>query len=233
MTVTKWVHIVLLDSDPWVLPILAAIDQKGYNRSNLSTISLSISIKIKMIYELVERINREYPELFKLIKKGIAEEYIFTNQKEGYAFPLNGNESLKYNILIDLESLLFEINTCCEFIEKFIVKYFSLMGKELSTKQAKNLIIEQHKLASKSIDWYVDLDKHRNLFMHDVAPYLAVDVSNVDKYDILIMNKNLRKFDDDKQFIRLSQLAKIYTGFNNALDIIRSYLIKVIKIHKD
>jgi hypothetical protein len=107
------------------------------------------------------------------------------------------------------------------------------MGKELSTKQAKNLIIEQHKLASKSIDWYVDLDKHRNLFMHDVAPYLAVDVSNVDKYDILIMNKNLRKFDDDKQFIRLSQLAKIYTGFNNALDIIRSYLIKVIKIHKD
>ncbi|MBU4421087.1 MAG: hypothetical protein KKH84_08810, partial [Proteobacteria bacterium] len=85
--------------------------------------------------------------------------------------------------------------------------------------------------AGKSSEWFVVLDNQRNFFMHEGAPYFAVDVTEgPGKYDLLIMRENIKIFHDHSKFIKLSEINSIMEGFSIAKPIIQKHLIELYQL---
>jgi len=230
-SITKWLHLTELGGDPWVLPIWTAVND-AYNEKKISPLpkdinkfGLHISIRLNMLPRIIKRINSGCKDLYPSIRN-VDQKFEFTPQKEGYGVRIDND--LKYNLLIDIDALLFELNSCCDFMKEFLVALYNHIGKPikdggLTIKQ----ILEGQGL---NIHWFIELDSHRNFFIHKGTPYIAIDISDApSKYDLIIMKKNLKKFDNPKDFLLLSDLDKIVRGFASGKGAIQRNLISIFK----
>lgn len=230
----KWIHINTDVGDPWILPIWSAVnDAESAGKSSQishdvkSQLGLSISTRLDMLPRIVHRINVEVNEVYETTKAH-NNEHIFTVQREGYAFDIE--ENLKFNLLIDIDSLLFELNSVCELMTRLFFVLYSHIGKNIKKKEVGLIIKKIIEGSGKSSDWFIELDNQRNFFMHEGTPYFAVDVSEgPGKYDLLIMRENIKFFNDHSKFIKLSEINSIVKGFSIAKPIIQKHLIELYK----
>lgn len=230
----KWIHINTKVGDPWILPIWSAVNDaessgkaSPISKEGKSQLGLSISTRLDMLPRIVHRINEEVNEVYKTTKAH-NKEHIFTELREGYAFDIE--ENLKFNLLIDIDSLLFELNSICELMTSLFFVLYTHIGKIIKKKEVGLIIKKIIEGAGKSSDWFNELDKQRNFFMHEGAPYLAVDISEgPGKYDLLIMRENIKFFNDHSKFIKLSEINSIVKGFSIAKPIIQKHLIELYK----
>ena len=142
----KWIHINTKAGDEWILPIWSAVnDAEGSGKSTpiskevKSQLGLSISTRLDMLPRIVRRINEEVSEVYKATKAHKSEN-IFTTQREGFAFDIE--ENLKFNLLIDIDSLLFELNSVCELMTNLFFVLYTHAGKTLEKKKV-GLIIKK------------------------------------------------------------------------------------------
>ncbi len=231
--VTKWLHIDTDVGDPWVLPIWSAVNdavrEKGIASIPKETreLGLHISTRLDMLPHVVSRINSEVIQIYKVASK-YGDENIFTETRQGYALPFRDKMDLVHFLLADIDALLFEFNSVCELMTMFFEKLYSHVGINLKNGEAGLRI--KTILESKGHDtrWFQDLDSNRNFFIHEGAPYFAIDISGgPDNYDLLIMKENLKSFKDSSKFIRLSDLNKIVRGFVSARYTIQKHLIEL------
>lgn len=69
-------------------------------------------------------------------------------------------------------------------------------------------------------------DRLRNFFIHEAAPYIAIDISGgSNKYELQIMKENLKIFENKEKFITLSELIEIVQGFIKAKPFIQDDLV--------
>ncbi len=229
--IIKWIHINDVGGDPWVLPILSALEEaikKGKVQERpeeMRDLPLYIKTRLTMLPRIFHRINIEARELYSLVKLHES-EHVCTHVKTGYA--LNINEDLIYKLLIDIDAFLFEINSCTELITKFFSIVCRHVGKEIPEGKVGKII--KKLLASKRQDmnWFKLLDEHRNFFMHEGTPYIAIDVSN-ETWDLIIMKESLTRFDDATKFIMFSDLREIVRGFQSGNSAIQNYLIELYR----
>jgi hypothetical protein len=231
--ITKWIHINDLGGDPWVKPILSARNdaiKKGKLPEPLKgfgELPLYIITRLTMLPHIFHRLNTEARELHSFIVKSHKPEHIFTNSADGYVLDID--EDLKYKLLIDIDSFLFEVNTCTELIKELFSIVCCEVGKEIPQEKLGKAI--QKILAGKGQDtnWFKLLDEHRNFFMHTGTPYLAVDISNeaTEAWDLIIMKENLTRFDDATKFMMYADLRKIDRGFKMGKSAIQEHLIKL------
>jgi len=230
----KWIHINTKVGDPWILPIWSAVndaESTGKSKPILkkikSQLGLSISTRLDMLPRIVHRINEEVAEVYKAVEAHNS-GHIFTTKREGYVFDID--ENLKFNLLIDLDSLLFELNSVCELMTNLFFELYTHAGKKLDKKKVGLVIKKVIEGSGKSSDWYIDLDKHRNFFIHEGSPYFAVDVSKGQgKFDLLIMKENIKNFDDQSKFIKLSEINSVVEGFLYSRQLIQQHLIDLYK----
>jgi hypothetical protein len=231
--IDKWLHIGELSGDPWVLPIWSSVNdavQKG-NINCLPTevyeLGVYISTRLNILPRIVKRINVEIIALLE-VAKSHNESNVFTKATEGYALHIDND--LKYNTICDIDSLLFEINSVCELMSKLFESLYSHAGKPLKKNKVGLKIKSVIENAKHNSSWFSDLAEHRNLFIHEAAPYIAIDISSgPGNYELLIMKENLKSFEDSEKFIRLSELNKIVQGFINSKTIIQDDLINLFK----
>ena len=130
--INKWVHVNFMGGDPWVLPIWEAFkegEKKSYfppKSKDMSELSIHISTRLNMIPWVIRRINLGWNEL-KNIFAQVGEEYISTHNKQGYAYTFE--DKIIYNLVVDIDSFLFEIDSCCELMSTFIRKIYQHIGK--------------------------------------------------------------------------------------------------------
>jgi hypothetical protein len=230
----KWIHINYEGGDFWILPIWVAVNHaessgkaSPISKEVKSQLGLSISTRLDMLPRIVNRINSEVYQVFEAMKTH-KKEHIFTEQREGYVFDIE--ENLKFNLLIDIDSLLFELNSLCELMSSLFFELYTHTGKNIKKEEVGLQIKKVIEAAGKSSKWFKDLDSHRNFFIHEAAPYIAVDISGgPDKYDLLIMKENIKFFNDHSKFIKLSEINSIYEGFLIAKPIIQKHLIELYK----
>jgi len=230
--VTEWLHIDTDVGDPWVLPIWSAVNdaikQKRIDPLPEKTRKLGpyISIRLDMLPHIVSRINSEVEQIYKVaIDHG--NDYVFTKTREGYALPMHEKRELVHFLLADIDALLFETNSVCELMKIFFEKLYSHIGIKVQAGPEIKKILESKGHDSK---WFQDLDCHRNFFIHEGAPYLAIDISlSPNNYDLLIMKENLKTFEDSSKFIRLSELNNIVQGFISAKHAIQKHLIEFFR----
>lgn len=229
--INKWLHIEELSGDPWVLPIWTSVNnalQKGkitHLSEEVYMLGDYISIRLNILPRIVKRINAEVVELFKLATSH-EESHVFTKKTEGYALRIDSD--LKYRILCDIDSLLFEINSVCELILNLFESLYFHAGKPLRKKMVGLKIKAIIENANQNPSWFSNLAKHRNFFIHEAAPYIAIDISGGnDNYELLIMKANLKIFENDDKFIKLSELNEIVQGVINAKPVIQADLINL------
>lgn len=230
----KWIHINTEVCDPWILPIWGALNDaemsgkaKPIAKEIKSKLGLSISTRLDMLPRIIHRINTGVNQVYEETKKH-KKEHVSSLNIEGYSF--NVDESLKFNLLIDIDSLLFELNSICELMRNLFFTLYTSAGMDIAKKDAGLQIKKIIEISGNSPDWFVQLDNHRNFFLHNAAPYFAVDVSEGQgKYDLLIMKENIKCFNHHEQYIALSEIAAIVEGFSNAKPIIQKHLIELFQ----
>ena len=226
--VKKWLHLTELYGDPWVRPIWASVHdaiRKGIVKGippELSDQGLYISIRLNFLPRIVSRINTEVQTLYEIVKTH-RPEHEFCEDIEGVSLDIDNN--LKYQLLIDIDSLLFELNSVCELKKQFFTKLHALANKPMPKKNAGLSLKHILEAARQDSSWFVTLDNHRNFFSHIGAPYLAVDISShLEAADVLIMKENIKSFSDESKFLRLSDINNIVQGFAASKPVIQEYL---------
>ena len=229
--ITKWLRVETRGGDPWVIPIWSAINQAveagrvALVGDEVRQLALHLSTRLTMLPRIFKRINKECYSLYASIATR-QPHHECTRTHDGYAFPLD--DELKYNLLLDIDSLLFEVNSCCELITTFFTLLHQHRGQSIPKDQVGKKI-RRILDAGQDPTWFVQLDTHRNFFMHEGAPYIAIDLSNeVDgRYDLLIMKENMGDFSNSDKFIRLSELSTIVNGFELSKPLIQQYLVNL------
>jgi hypothetical protein len=228
--VTKWLHVESTAQDGWVLSVFAAVaraaerGQVGALTDDLRQLGLHVATRLSMINALIGRINTSARHLEELIATR-APHHEFTRPRNGYVFPLPAD--FKYTFLVDLDALLFEVNSCCELIQGLFAKLYEHAKKTLPSSSVGLAIRHVLEAAGEDARWFVKLDTHRNFFIHEGAPHFAVDLSQAGsgEYDLLIMKSNLESFEDKARFVRYSELKAIVGGFQNSKPILQGHLV--------
>jgi hypothetical protein len=225
--VTRWLHVTETGGNLWVLPIWSSINHavsrgtcaepNGYTRE----LGIHISTRLNMLPMIVKRINAGWKALYQETMN-YGDECIFEPGKEGYATPVKA-ETIN-SLLIDIDSFLFETNSCCELMTTFLGEIYKLRGEEIKkediVKKLRKILIEN----GQNPNWFIFFDKDRNFFIHEGAPYVAIDISD-DTPDLLIMKENLKSFNDPKKYSRLSELDAVVKGFSEAIGALRNHMI--------
>lgn len=231
MKITKWLHLEELGGDPWVLPIHTAVND-AFSRGACTKLDRAIcevgwhiSLKLNLIPRIITRINLETQELFETAK-GHTSEYIFTPNQEGYAFRIDND--LKYNLIADVESYLFQVNACWDLMKKFTCQFYTHVGQQHTKDEIIVIINEAHKFAKLPVEWIRLLDRERNFIAHQGAGYLAIDISNEEQMELLIMKTNDVNFGDPKRYFTLSSLNEINNGFIGTKKVIQDHLKSIM-----
>lgn len=229
--ITEWLCFSELGGDFWVLPILTAAqdacDSKKINPlpKKAHALGSHISTRLNMFPHIINKINIGCDKLYPKIKE-VDPKYIFSSTKEGYGLSIDNN--LKYNLIIDIDSLLFELNACCDFMKEFLEILYNHVGKTI--KDAGSTIKKILQAYGQSIDWFIDLDTHRNFLLHEGTAYIAIDISNApQKYDLIIMKENLKTFTDTRKFFLLTELSHIVQSFEKGKVALQKELILLFK----
>jgi len=143
-------------------------------------------------------------------------------------YAIEVDEKLTRAFLLDVDSLLFEFESCCELITKFVAKVHTLAGDDVEDSRAGEKVKEIVVAAGTDISWYTALVRDRSHFIHNAAPWLAIDLSEPSSPDILIMKENLREFSNTEQFVRLSDLRGVVGGFVESVVVLQKHLIEFL-----
>ena len=230
--IMRWKHIEDIGGDLWDLRIWPSIHAAvDYGRmikppEKFSELALHISTRLTLLPFIVGRINTECEELWTICKERDKQKDYWCGH-EGYALMVD--DKLKYNLMIDLDSLLFEFYSCLELMRQFLFEVYKYTNKKIS-KEQKEMLFKKIILSTfKDKDWYDKLAKHRNCFAHQAAPYIAIDLTHEKKhYDLIIMKKHLKKFEEKETFVLLSELNIIVNGFRKARYALQQHIVNYI-----
>ena len=233
MKVEKWVFIEALGGDKWISSIWSAIHSAEREGKLLPLkedeleLGGSIPRKLTMIPTITKRLYEESRSLLKEVKRGFNPTCIYTKDNNGkHTIPVNND--LKFQLLCDTDVFLFETNSCCELIIKFFHRIFVSSGMEIGEKDMIDYFIDVIKRAGGKTKWFKDLDRFRNIFSHNKAPYIAVDYTNSQNPRILVMAKIKQKFEDEKGYISTERFNEIYEGFEEEKAILKEYIINYL-----
>lgn len=227
--IESWLHLDERGSDPWILPIYGSLNNKGllenFSDEN-KELGLAVTIKLNTLPRVVRRVNSDIQALFAKCE-GHKDEHVFRKTKEGFAYSVDND--LKYQIIADIELLLFEIKSSSELMTNFMLEIYKAVGIK---KDADDM----GKIIKKIIDdsgldsmWFVSLAGNRNFFIHEGAPYLAVDTSNgKGNYDLVVMKENIVDLTSNDNWFSLSTLNKIVNGFIKSNQVLQQHMVAII-----
>ena len=230
--VTKWLQLEELGGDPWILAIWTAVNgaiaagKAPELTKALSELGIHVSTRFNVLPRIIARLKRETAALHEFVRTH-EPNHVFTEASEGIA--LRVDNDLKYDLIADIDSFLFEVNACAELMQRLFQLLRAHAGQPIANEELTTelrAVLEMHGVNK---DWFRMLDRNRNFVAHQGTPYLAIDISNDGAYGLLIMKENLRKFDEPEKYFRYSELPAIAQGFSGAKAALRQYLVELFK----
>lgn len=225
MKFEKYIHINYISSTNWGKSILSAIDlalknnkiSKGYSPDE--NILLYISIRLDMIKILKDVTIKNYNDFMTAVKIQYTKtpNCEFTKNMSGYAL-MGIDNNTKYGLLLNIDSLFFEIKSCWELVIKFAEKIYSIADKYCT----KNDIL---KILSNTNHWYKTLTTYRNHFIHEASPYLAIDTSTKN-WQLLIIHQYEENLNDNN-IILFYEISNAVKEFYESLNILEDHLISL------
>jgi hypothetical protein len=232
----QYLHIDYTPSSGWVLQIMArllkspderlraAFDQ--WSDTPLKELGFAITTRMHMLGRCLLRLNARVAELRSELTSDIAKTDVCISR--GQAFKLRNHE-LAYELLLDMDSFVFETRSLYEIMGKFLTQLFqALFGHTVTESELQSI------LSRAGIDtrWIVELRENRKLFFHETAPWLAVQVQQENSvFDPIFLKKQTTTFDLD-EFVSFATLRDIYEGFIRSTSELHRYIMEQIRLHE-
>ncbi len=229
MTISHWIHLTDLGGDNWALRIIGASNATPNSLGNEEReLGTYISLKREIIRRIVSRIKDEIEELYNLVETH-ENDNVSSIMKDGTSFSVDND--LKYCLIADIEALLFELFSCWQITKRFVLKIHQHVGNRFPRKQIDSeisAILSEH---GHNIEWCELLKDHRIFMAHIGGAYLAIDISRGtrENWDLIIMKKNIKIFDNRDEYIPFSELNGIFEDFKFAMNILQAHLISLFK----
>jgi len=158
------------------------------------------------------------------VSRSHEEMHVFSDGVEGIALPLDN--VLRNQLITDLDSLFFELNSVCELMEKLFEGLYHAARQPIAKGATREKIKSVISSSKQDSAWFRTLDNYRNFLIHDGAPDIALDISNgSEKYDLIIMKKNIKEFKDPDDFVKLSELKEMVQSFSIVKGVLREHFI--------
>jgi hypothetical protein len=176
----QYIHVGFLLSAGWVLTIMSRLLKSSdpqlrkafeqWSETPLKELGIAITTRMHMLGLGVRRLNARVAALRGEIAADPTQ--VGAALSDGYVFRLKDND-LAYELLLDMDSFIFETRSLYEIVGKFLVALFDILfGRKINEADLQSI------LAEKGIDtrWITELRESRKLFFHQTAPWLAVQV---------------------------------------------------------
>lgn len=199
------------------------------DESKINRLIGHLSKRHDMLSYLFERVVRDKEALVEFLLNQNVRSYVGSDELATYAMSINEEErKLVFELLIDIDSLFFEVNSFCELMRKLMESIYEHVSKPLrnSGSQMAGIICG----AGIDVSWFRDLASDRNFFTHEGTPYLAVDLSTSKdgRYELLFLRNDTTDFKNEKDFRRWSDIMKMVDGFNKSVKAIEKHIADVI-----
>jgi hypothetical protein len=183
---------------------------------------LAVASKLKMLDIIVNDFDQRLSDLYRVLANDPARVQECIECGGAYRFR---EEALPFELLVDIDSFLFESRSAYEILVSFLRKFFrSILSRKLERQEVFAL------LEAQQIDtrWIDQLRKNRNLYSHKTAPWVALRRTSADgpQFELLILKKDVQDLSDPRTYIRFQDLRDIYYGFYSSLDEIVSWMMR-------
>jgi hypothetical protein len=218
----------------WLLTILARLNQTSSARlrerldtwgtTPLRELGLALATKLTMLPIIAERVNREIERLAEELDN---ESRINECLDHGAGYRIT-DKLLPYEILIDIDSFLFESRSAYEIVGKFLKEFFEhILRRRVTEVQLKARL----EVRIPDIRWIEELREKRILFFRETAPWIAVCISSKNplRFELVVLRKNVKDFTDPNNYFNFEQLQAIYNGFASSLEALRQWVIEQIE----
>jgi len=236
MSTNKYLHI---DYRPfttnWFLQIHTKLNQsknvilqerkKYLNNDPLNEYQLAVSTKLAMLPQIINKIDQQLDYLGNQLQSDRNEIEECLKKNSAYIIP---NENFVYEFLIHFDSFIFESRSTYEILGLFIIEFFK---KILEIKINENELIKI--LNARNIDtrWIHGLREYRKYLFHETAPWIALNIKTFSPpdFELIIMKRNIKSFDNPEDFISFQEFIDIYNGFNSSLGEIHTWIFEQIE----
>lgn len=228
--IRSWLFLNQEFPDGWMIPVLQAFRQAADQGhlpeppKELGELSLHIATRLGMIQRLVARLNHGIDELLRRSQSTHNPEHVFSADREGRA--LSTPQDRFYDLLIDLDALLFELNAETDLFRSLLSLAHTHVGQPIPSRKLGESLLTLLKANGAETQWFVELDTHRNFFAHNGSPNIAIDTTK-EPWDLLIAKSNVKSFDDPKSHFRLEEVNQIVQGFLRSRDVFQRYLVSL------
>ena len=195
-----------------------------WGETKLSELGLAVSSKIQIVGVSAGRVDTVVSLIATEIQERRVEVLALMNSDAAIQIR---QEGVLFEAILDIEAFLFEMHSTLEIAETF-VKIFRkfILGdpqgrKEGLRERFTDLGIEQ--------SWFDSLNRARNLFVHQTAPWLALDIQSADPYrfDLVLLKKNV-VVPTSEDYFHFEECRGMYRGYFSAMERLHEWLLAEI-----
>jgi hypothetical protein len=192
---------------------------KTWKSVGLGELALAIATRLAIILRVEVRL-REYrlALVHEIEESGRLEVHI----SNGSAYCPH-DENIVFEICSAVDSCFFEWRSLYDVITKFTMTFAKeILGRDIGRPEIDK-VVEQ---AGVPIHWIDRLRRNRNLFIHEKAPWIALEVMNRKPLEcgIAVMKENLATLDDPKKYVTEAELVETSNRLRHSVVAIRSWL---------
>ena len=219
----------------WLRPILTRLQESSsttlrdrvdsWGSSQLNELGLALSTKLAMLNQVVRRVDLQLQRLREQLND---ESMINECIRRGAPYKI-ADKVLPYEILVDIDSFIFESRSAYEIVGRFLVEFFErVLKRKVSESELKELL----EVRIPDIRWIEELRNNRILFFHNTSPWIAVQIVQKTplEFELVVLKGNVRNFENPDNYIKLEQLRAIYQEFEYSLAALQQWVIGQIEV---
>jgi len=203
----------------------AAFEQ--WSNTPLKELGLAITTRMQMLGLCIRRLNAQVHKL----RDEVASDSVQCEDSlaRGAAFALK-DQQLPYELLLDMDSFLFETRSLYEIMGTFLGELFrTVFDRDVTQSDVKSIL----EAADIDTRWIDELRTNRILFFHKTAPWIAVRVDGEDmSCDPVLLKRQVITFDDPDTFVEFARLREIYDGFVSSITELHRFILEQIRLHE-
>ena len=222
-------------SSSWLLTIMSHLNQsssvtlrmrmQSWGATPLKQMGFALSTKLAMIAQVVCRVDLQLQRLRSQLSNNTSA--IEEHTRKGAAYRIS-DKDLPYELLIDLDSFLFESRSAYEIVGRFLKEFFErILDRKINEDELKNMLSTQ----GIDIRWIQVLHDSRILFFYHIAPWIVLDIISVNpsRFDMVILKQDVKSLTNPDDYFHFNEFREIYQGFESSMGMIHRWIIKQIE----